>query len=295
MLASQITGVAILLAWASTQALPADRAAAYPNASLLVEPAELKTLKPGVDCIILDTRPWREHKAAHVPGSVGINLQSWVENFDADRTVAAWSKYLGGLRIDTKTRVIVLGDALPDTARVWWILRYWGVERAQILNGGWRAWVDSGGAISKISLVIRADDSSKVKENSTRLATKEAVLKTLTAGTEQIIDARSKAEYCGEKALAKRGGAIPKAIHLDWTDLVDSKSKRFKSPAELTKLFKGAGVDLDKPVVTYCQSGGRASVMAFAVELMGGKQVRNYYGSWAEWGNATDTPVEKPK
>jgi thiosulfate/3-mercaptopyruvate sulfurtransferase len=95
--------------------------------------------------------------------------------------------------------------------------------------------------------------------------------------------------------LAKRGGAIPGAKHLEWSDLLDKKTQRFKSPAALSRLFKQAGIDPKKPAVTYCQSGGRASVMAFALELMGAKGVQNYYPGWAEWGNAADTPVEKGK
>ena len=94
---------------------------------------------------------------------------------------------------------------------------------------------------------------------------------------------------------AKRGGAIPGARHLEWSDAIDAKTHRFKSAYELSKLLQDAGIDPSKPCTTYCQSGGRAAVMAFTLELMGGKDVRNYYKSWAEWGNAADTPIEKPK
>jgi len=94
---------------------------------------------------------------------------------------------------------------------------------------------------------------------------------------------------------AKRNGAIPGAIHKEWTEVIDKKTQRFKSPEELSKLFEEAGIDLNKSSVTYCQSGGRAAVMAFALELMGGKSVRDYYRSWSEWGNAEDTPIERPR
>src|SRR5262249_32147583 len=108
------------------------------------------------------------------------------------------------------------------------------------------------------------------------------------------IDARSEGEYCGETKNAKRGGAIPGAVHLEWSDLIDKKTQKFKSPEELTKLFKDAGIDLKRPTVTYCQSGGRAAVMAFGLELMGARNVRNYYRSWSEWGNDENTPIVKP-
>ena len=89
--------------------------------------------------------------------------------------------------------------------------------------------------------------------------------------------------------------AIPGAVHLEWRELIDPSTHRFKSPDELGKLFKEKNIDLQKPIVTHCQSGGRAAVMAFALELMGAKDVSNYYKSWAEWGNADNTPIVKPK
>ena len=77
--------------------------------------------------------------------------------------------------------------------------------------------------------------------------------------------------------------------------MLDAKTHRFKSASELRKLFEQAGIALDRPTATYCQSGGRAAVMAFGMELMGAKDVSDYYRSWAEWGNSEDTPVEPGK
>jgi thiosulfate/3-mercaptopyruvate sulfurtransferase len=126
------------------------------------------------------------------------------------------------------------------------------------------------------------------------LAEKKDVQAILEDQSSQILDARSDAEYCGSTGGATRKGHIPGAVALEWSDLL-TPDKKFKSADELKKLFAERKVDLDKPAVTYCQSGGRAAVLAFALELMGAKHVRNYYKSWAEWGNAGDTPVELPK
>ena len=100
--------------------------------------------------------------------------------------------------------------------------------------------------------------------------------------TQQIVDARADNEYAG--------GAIPGALNLEWKNVIDTKTQRFKSAAELEQIFKKAGIDLAKPTVAHCQSGARSSVMVFAMELMGAADARNYYRSWAEWGSATDTP-----
>ena len=109
------------------------------------------------------------------------------------------------------------------------------------------------------------------------------------------MDARSKEEYCGDAETAQRNGMIPGAVHLEWTETLDPKMNRFKSAGELAALLRERGIDVRKPAVTYCQTGGRASVVAFVLELMGGQQVGNYYKSWAEWGNDEKTPVVKPE
>src|SRR5262249_44162015 len=128
-----------------------------------------------------------------------------------------------------------------------------------------------------------------------RLAAKEQLLAALKAGKPpQILDTRSTAEHCGTEARAKRGGAIPGAKHLEWSDTLD-RDGRFKSASAIQKLLNQAGVDPAKPVTTYCQSGGRAALMAFVLELMGGKEVRNYYRSWSEWGKAREPPIANPR
>jgi thiosulfate/3-mercaptopyruvate sulfurtransferase len=78
---------------------------------------------------------------------------------------------------------------------------------------------------------------------------------------------------------------------LEWNDLLAKDTHRFKPSTELRKLIDESGIRLDRPIATHCQSGGRASVMAFGLELMGAKNVSNYYTGWAEWGNSDDTPV----
>jgi thiosulfate/3-mercaptopyruvate sulfurtransferase len=192
--------------------------------------------------------------------------------------------------------VVVYDDNFgKDAARIWWILRYWGVEDVRLLNGGWVGW-EMGKHPTEKGEVAPAAVDFNAKSQAGRLAMKDDLLKSLDGGKFQIVDARSEKEFCGvEKLTNKRGGAIPGAKQLEWIDLLDKETHRFKGPAELRKLFDGAGIKLDRPTATHCQSGGRAAVMAFGLELMGAKDVSNYYGSWAEWGNASDTPVVTPK
>ncbi len=198
------------------------------------------------------------------------------------------------LGIDAKSDVVIYDDAsFKDAARIWWILRFWGVDRVRLLNGGWTGWKTGKFPVESGSSRFPEPASFVAAPRIQRLATRKTVLDALAQSSAQIVDARSFGEFCGVDRLKnKRGGAIPRAKPLEWSDLVDPKTKRFKSAAELRGIFRDAGVDLRKQTITHCQSGGRASVMAFGIELMGGEHVANYYAGWSEWGNDDDTPIE---
>jgi thiosulfate/3-mercaptopyruvate sulfurtransferase len=268
--------------------------AGYPRADLLIEAAELA--KPADGLLVLDARPKEKYQAGHVPGAVWVDHDTWSKKFAEGQDSAVWTKLIGVLGITgPETRVVIYDDNLSkDAARIWWVLRYWGVKDVRLLNGGWKAWDADGRKVEKTNNDPRAVEA-RLTPQSERLATKEQILAALKDKPPQLIDARSEGEFCGDAKTAKKNGAIPGALHLEWSDLLDRKTGKFKSAEEMTKLLKDAGIDPGKPATTYCQSGGRAAVMAFALELMGGKDVRNYYRSWSEWGNADDTIIVKPK
>jgi thiosulfate/3-mercaptopyruvate sulfurtransferase len=91
----------------------------------------------------------------------------------------------------------------------------------------------------------------------------------------------------------KRGGHIPSAVHIEWTNTIDSTTKQFKAAPLLHEMFQQTGVAPNKEVITYCQGGIRAAHSLFSLRLLGYDKVRNYDGSWAEWGNREDLPVER--
>jgi thiosulfate/3-mercaptopyruvate sulfurtransferase len=275
-------------------ALTADPA--YPRPDLLLEPAELAKPEVAKQFIVLDVRPKARYQAGHVPGALSVDPATWARAFQDGRDGVDWGKRLGGLGIATVTKVAVYDDSFAkDAARVWWILRYWGVADVRLLNGGLPAWKAAGLPLSTEDAPAPAQVSVPLQPAANRLARQADVLEMVRQKAGQLVDARSEGEFCGTAETAKRNGAIPGAKHLEWSDLLDPKSQRFKPAPEIQQLFQDAGIDPAKPATTYCQSGGRASVMAFALELMGAKDVRNYYASWAEWGNREDTPIEPGK
>jgi len=265
----------------------------YAKPELLVEPAALEAMLEEGDVVVLHAATPQVYFRARVPGAVLVDVGKWNLAFAAGSDPQAWSERISNLGIGPKTRVVVYdegGRPRTSAARIWWILKYWGVEQAAILNGGLQAWVDHAGA------PIPQDDPQPkpggfvAKSHPDRLRTTEQMIQLSKSGKEHFIDTRSRDEVSA--------GAIGAAAeHCEWIECIDRKTGRFKGPAELAKLFKidrHTGEDA-QPVVTYCGSGGRASVAAFALELMGVEHVANYYGSWSAWKKRGATLKSEPK
>jgi thiosulfate/3-mercaptopyruvate sulfurtransferase len=287
-----LLGLALLL---GAEPSAARAPSGYARPDLLIEPTELATPENAKKFVVLDVRGKGSYLEGHVPGARWVDALTWAKAFGSGEDAKEWSRKIGALGIDLSTPVVVYDrGGVQDAARIWWILRYWGVRDVRMLNGGWRGWSASGGTVQKVGVKPESVEV-KLTPHRERLATREQIQAGLAgAGFGQILDARSEGEFCGTTETARRNGTIPGARHLEWKEMFDGKTGRVKPAAELARLFKEAGIDPARPATTFCQSGGRASVLAFALELMGGKEVRNYYRSWAEWGNDDKTPIVKP-
>ena len=227
--------------------------------------------------VILDARSRSKYQQGHIPNARWVDHEAWARSFghEAERR-GPGANGSGQLDLTLIFKVVVYDDNYTkDAARIWWILRYWGVEDVRLLNGGWAGWKAGSHPTDKAEIVPNpAKFAAKARPD--RLATKEQLLDSLKGGKLQIVDARSEKEFCGaEKLTNKRVGAIPGAKQLEWIDLLDKDTQRFKSAANLRKLFEEAGIALDTPTAAHCQSGGRAAVMVFGMELMGAKGVSN--------------------
>lgn len=263
----------------------------YANPMMLLEPAEI--VKDELKYHFLDIRGEGAFKDGHIPRAVLGQMGKWSKAVNDGKADAAfWKDALQAVGVTPNVPTVVYGADVKEVCRAWWLLKYAGVDDVRVLNGGVDGFVAAGGKLAKdpVKYLAKPHDWKPQPE---RLAVKTDVLTSLKDKTAQFVDARTANEFSGVEAMSKKGGRVPGAKPLEWSEFIDSKTKKFKSAEELSKLVAERKIDLSKPCTTYCQGGGRSSVVAFGLELMGAKNVCNYYKSWGEWGNADDTPVEK--
>jgi len=276
----------------------------YVNPQLLITPADLHALIPQVrdtanpkHPVILDLRRPDQFANGHIPGAAHLDLYgiSLIDTDEAPLRAFLWiiEHLLGTRGVNLDRPVIVYDDTVGDrVARAFYFLEYFGHKQARVLDGGFAAWTRAG-----FEVETRADapvDTEWAGERHNEiLATRHDVLERLGTPNTVIVDARSDAEYCGTMVRAKRVGAIPHAVHLEWVKNLDANGE-FKPASELRAMYEAAGITPDREVVSYCQGGYRAAHTYLALRLLGYSRLRNYVGSWREWGNRTDTPIETP-
>ena len=244
---------------------------------------------------IIAVRSQAEFDAGHIPGAVPVDFNVWKTLTLKDggaglHDQAAWSKIVGGIGIDGATQVVVYSSSPTSAARIWWILKYVGVESAGILDGGWNAW-KSANAETEVTtaIVVLQPVEFEAKFQDDRLSLIGDLKESHSSADLVVVDARSVAEFEGE---GKGRGRIPGAVRLEWNDLLTEEG-RYKTKDELAKLFKQHGITPEKTAITHCQTGGRASVNVFAMELAGFGKVKNYYCGWGEWSQDEDAPREQ--
>jgi len=274
--------------------IPATEDAAEPEpAAWLVAFDELEARLDDPNRRLIDVRSRADYEAGHIPGAVWVDLdalkaQAAKPGGLTDR--AFWETWLARLGLGPETEVLVYdANRQRSAARLWWLLTYLGVERVGLINGGFPLWASEGRPVTTEVPEIEPK-AFPVAFQKERHATRDDVLDSVRSKSAFVVDARSKGEFTGEIARSERGGHVPDACHLEWSNLVDEHG-RFIDKDEARRRLEAAGVMPGAPVITHCQGGGRASVNAFVLERLGFR-TKNYYLGWSDWGNAEETPVE---
>ena len=186
-------------------------------------------------------------------------------------------------------------------AFAFWVFEYYGMKNTKIMNGGRKKWLEEDRPISKEIPSFPMGNFKPTAPNPALRAFLSQVRESLELDKTKRIDVRSPQEFTGEITApaeyptehAQRGGHIPGAVNIPWAKAVNDDGT-FKSADELTKLYQTVGITPEKEIITYCRIGERSSHTWFVLKhLLGYPDVKNYDGSWTEWGNMIDNPIEK--
>jgi thiosulfate/3-mercaptopyruvate sulfurtransferase len=240
----------------------------------------------------------------HIPGAVKLHwrddLQDPVERDIVEKT--AFEDLMSSRGIGNDTTVVLYGDKNNwFAAYAYWYLKIYGHEDVRIVDGGRQKWIDEARELTTEAAAPAPTRYSAPEADESIRVRRDAVLGGLGREGRALVDVRSPQEFSGELMAppgyeqegASRAGHIPTAESIPWAQAVRDDGT-FKSADELRRLYAGKGVTPEKEVLAYCRIGERSAHTWFVLrELLGYPDVKNYDGSWTEWGNLVDVPIEK--
>lgn len=240
-----------------------------------------------------DNRYLQQHLpgAVHLPFSTLVNSQPPVAGLMPDPSEV--STALASIGFRSGQRVIAYDDAGGGKAgRLIFTLHALREHNAQIIDGGWNAWLASGGSTDSQTVVPQASDFSADYSNADNLVDKPWILQQLENDEVALLDTRTAGEFSGADIRAARGGHIPGAAHYDWMQAMDIRRQHALRPeSELLAELAERGITPDKQVVVYCQTHHRSAHTYAMLKQLGFNKVAGYPGAWSDWGNDSQVPV----
>jgi len=244
------------------------------------------------------------YEQGHIAGAVGWNWQSQLQQSLRRDLISKeeLEQLLGSSGIDNNTTVVLYGDN-NNWFACWafWQMKYYGHNDVRVMNGGRAKWEADGRPLTTTAANASAKSYQAGSPNESIRAYRDQVLASVNAGNVALVDVRSPDEYSGTLLAppnlpqegSQRGGHIPGAASIPWGQAV-SEDGTFKSLDDLQALYGGKGIDGNKDTVAYCRIGERSSHTWFVLtQLLGHNNVRNYDGSWTEWGSIVGAPIER--
>ena len=252
----------------------------------------------------VDYDPKTNYYLGHIPGAVLFDWKVDI-NDPLNRNILskdACQELLRGAGINDNTTLVLYGDFNNwFAAFAFWVFEYYGFKNIKILNGGRKKWLEEDRPITKDVPKFQKGNFTAKDPNKDIRAFLQEVKQSLDSQNIVRVDVRSQKEFTGEITAppeyptehAQRGGHIPGAKNIPWA-LAVNEDGTFKTAEELKELYQSNGVSEDKDVICYCRIGERSSHTWFVLKyLLGYPNVKNYDGSWTEWGNMIDNPIEK--
>ena len=257
---------------------------------MLISKEDLEQIFQEKDVLVVDARSFGEYSKGHIPGAVNLDLfafhwfdtsQNGIDSFNVQTR-----KLLSFAGIDEKKKIVFYDNVSGMlAARGVWLCQYFSHPDVCMLDGGFKVW--EVGKLPTQTEPTKYSPSNLTTPIDTSIISGFEYIKE-NIGKITIIDARSKDEFEGTIPRAARGGHIPTAINIDWNKNLEDGS--FKNDEGLASLYE---MSKDTQIVTYCQGAYRAANSFLALEKIGFKNVKVYLGSWGEWGNNLDLPIEK--
>jgi thiosulfate/3-mercaptopyruvate sulfurtransferase len=264
---------------------------------LIVEPEALEPLLEEEKLLVVDLSKATVYAQLHVPGAVHLEYDSILSErkptaglLPATETLAETFSRIG---ISDETHVVAYDDEGGGKAgRLLWTLDVLGHKEYSLLNGGLHAWANEQHPLERQPATpARAEFVPAFNDHP--VATAEYILDNLGNPGISLLDTRTAEEYSGAKRFSARGGHIPGAANWDWMEAMDRwRNLRLKPADELLHTLAAMEITPDKEVITYCQTHHRASFTWVVLKALGFQKVKGYPGSWSDWGNRQDTPVE---
>ena len=264
---------------------------------ILTEPEQLAALLGDEALIVVDLSNATSYAEAHIPGAIHLDYAMLVGGEkpaagllpDVARLSAVGS-YIG---LTADRHVIAYdNEGSGRASRLLWTLHVLGHYRVSVLNGGIHSWADEGRDLTA-NISTPAASGYTANPNSAAIADLNYIRERLGSLEVGLLDARTPEEFSGTKARALRAGHIPGAYNLNWLDTIDrDRALRLKPAAELQLMLDAGELTTDKEIITYCQTHHRSAHSYMMLKSLGYPNVRGYAGSWSEWGNDPNTPVE---
>ena len=265
--------------------------------SYIVEPEELEPKLGSENLIVVDVSKLDIYSQMHIPGALHVDYPAII----SARPPAAGllpddsqlNRVFSDLGISSDTHVVAYDDEGGGKAsRLLWSLYVCGHRKISLLNGGLHAWSNEGHALNHNAPEVRRSECN-LSRTDDGIADKNYILSRLDDKDMALLDARSPDEFSGVKKFAERAGRIPGSVNLEWTMTMDqTRNLRLKSKPDLLEMLLKRGITPDREVVVYCQTHHRSAHTFIVLKSLGFERVRGYAGSWSDWGNSPELPVE---